>query len=402
MKKKVLLLSQFFPPETYAGANRVGPMAEVLSKYYEVCVLTLKPSYPSPRAYEGISLELHDANLPYAVKRTFDFPPHQGAFSLRAVREQTMAIRMALRALPESVDLLVVSTPSMFLGPVGLAVARAQRAKFVWDVRDITWGYAKDTAGKSPVMAIAASALETYMLYTLRRADLVVGASRGISRALVEAGAAYDKTVTIPNGISASLLETIAQQTAEKKVEKSRPIVAYAGLIGYNQGLGILVEAARTLPDVEFALAGDGPELPLLKKKARELGVGNVTFRGYLSREGLLELYRESDILIAHVRSTPTTDATMVPIKLFEYMATGRPIVYAGRGVAADLLRQIGCAVTVPPGEPESISTAITTLLQEPEQGRILGLRGQACVRANFVREKLLEELAHTLKERFG
>jgi hypothetical protein len=79
-----------------------------------------------------------------------------------------MALRMALRALPESMDILVASTPSMLLGPVGLAVARARRAKFVWDVRNITWGYAKDTAGKSPVMAIAASGLEWYMLYTLR------------------------------------------------------------------------------------------------------------------------------------------------------------------------------------------------------------------------------------------
>jgi colanic acid biosynthesis glycosyl transferase WcaI len=230
---------------------------------------------------------------------------------------------------------------------------------------------------------------------------LVVGASRGISRALVEDRAEPSRTITIPNGISASWLETIAQRTAEN-VEKRHPIVAYVGLIGYNQGLGVLVDPARTLPDVEFALAGDGPELPLLKAKARELGVGNVTFRGYLDREELLELYRESDILIAHVRSTPTTDATMVPTKLFDYMATGRPIVYAGRGVAAELLRQVSCAVTVPPGEPKAISTVISTLLQKPEQRRVLGLRGQACVRANFVREKLLEELAHTLKERFG
>jgi glycosyltransferase involved in cell wall biosynthesis len=377
-------------------------MADVLSKDYEVCVLTLKPSYPSPREYQGISLELYDAALPYDVKRTFSFPPHTGSFSSRAVREQAMALRMALRALPEPVDILVASTPSMFLGPVGLAVARAKQAKFVWDVRDITWGYARDTAGKSPPMVIAASALESYMHRTLRQADLLVGASQGISRALVEAGAEYGKTITIPNGISASLLETIAQRTAEKDVDKRHPIVAYAGLIGYNQGLGVLVEAARTLPDVEFALAGDGPELPLLKKKARDLGVGNVTFRGYLSREGLLELYRESDVLIAHVRSTPTTDATMVPIKLFEYMATGRPIVYAGRGVAADLLRQVGCALTVQPGDPKTISTAISTLLEEPEQGRVLGLRGQACLRANFVREQLLEELASTLKDRFG
>jgi glycosyltransferase involved in cell wall biosynthesis len=70
--------------------------------------------------------------------------------------------------------------------------------------------------------------------------------------------------------------------------------------------------------------------------------------------------------------------------------------------VAADLLRQVGCALTVQPGDPKTISTAISTLLEEPEQGRVLGLRGQACLRANFVREQLLEELASTLKDRFG
>ena len=115
-------------------------------------------------------------------------------------------------------------------------------------------------------------------------------------------------------------------------------MVAYAGVIGYNQNLGVLLEAARMLPDVDFVLAGDGPELPLLKKKAAELDLDNVSFSGYLNRERLLELYRRSDVLIAHVRSSPTIDATMIPIKLFEYMATGKPIIYAGRGAAAGTL----------------------------------------------------------------
>ena len=401
MRKRILLLTQFFPPETGAGANRIGPMADVMSKYCEVVVVALKPSYPSPRGYKGVSLESHDADRSYAVKRTFSFYPHKGSLLFRTLREQLMALRLALRALPEPVDILVTSSPSMFLGPVGLAVARARNAKFVWDVRDITWGYAKDVAGPSPTMAFAARMLERYVSYALRRADLVVGASHGITRVLVEGGVEPDKAITVPNGISTDLLGEIVQRTADK-VEKRRPIVAYAGVIGYNQGLGVLLEAARMLPGVDVVLAGDGPELPLLKKKAKELDVGNVSFRGYLDREKLFELYRQSDVLIAHVRSSPTIDATMVPIKLFEYMATGRPIVYAGKGIAADLLRQIGCAVTVTPEDPEAISSAIAELLRDPEQMCVLGLKGRARVQSDFHRDKLMEEFAYELKERFA
>jgi colanic acid biosynthesis glycosyl transferase WcaI len=398
--KSILVLTQFFPPETGAGANRIGPMVDVLSKYHEVVVVALRPSYPSPQEYEAVPLKAHDAGFGFAVKRTFSFYPHRGFLLLRTVREQVMALRLALRALTESADILITSSPSMFLGPAGLAVAKIKKAAFVWDVRDITWGYARDVAGPSPVMTFATRMLEKYVFYALRRADLVIGASDGITTALINGGVASDRTITIPNGISTDLLNAILQGTAGQ-VENRRPVVAYAGVIGYNQNLGVLLEAARVLPDIDLVLAGDGPELPLLKKKAAELGLGNVWFRGYLNRERLLELYRRSDVLIAHVRSSPTIDATMIPIKLFEYMATGKPIIYAGRGAAAELLEDIGCAVIVTPEDPAAMSTAIAELLGDPERMRVLGSRGRSRVRSDFHRDQLMERLASALKERF-
>ena len=394
-------MTQFFPPETGAGANRIGPMADVLSKYYGVLVVALKPSYPSPQEYEGVSVVAHDAEYPYAVKRTFNFYPHKGLLLLRTLREQLMALRLALRALPEPMDILVTSSPSLFLGPVALAVARVRNARLVWDVRDITWGYAEDVAKSSRLMTLATRMLEAYMFYALRRADLVVGASHGITRVLVEGGVEDGKVVTVPNGISTDLLDVIVQSTAGR-VKNRRPVVAYAGVIGYNQALGVLVEAASELPHVDFVVAGDGPELPLLKKKAGQLAVNNVSFSGYLDRQKLLELYRRSDVLIAHVRSSPTIDATMIPIKLFEYMAAGKPIVYAGKGAAAELLRQIGCAVTVAPEDPRAISSALAKLLGDPERMRLLGTRGRSCVRSNFHRDKLMAEFACALEERFA
>jgi glycosyltransferase involved in cell wall biosynthesis len=381
-------------------------MAEVLAGRYSVTAVAPKPSYPSPDEHDPSSLPAHDDRLPFRVIRTFAFHPHKGSLALRTLREGAMAARLALRALRTirgRADVVIVSSPSMFLGPAGLVLARLKRARFVWDVRDLTWGYAGEVAGASRTTALAARGLERIMHAVARRADLVVGASRGITEALVYAGVEPGRAVTAPNGISGGLLEEIswAAVGAYRGSGSRRPVVAYAGVIGYNQGLGAVVEAARLLPGVDFVLAGDGPELSLLEEKAHRLGIENVTFRGYLDREGLSEVYRESDILLAHVRSTPTIDATMIPVKLFEYMAAGRPIVYAGRGIAADLLREIGCAETVPPEDPRAIRDAVAGLLADPRRMRELGEKGAERAKRDFRREKIMEGLARELEQRF-
>jgi glycosyltransferase involved in cell wall biosynthesis len=92
----------------------------------------------------------------------------------------------------------------------------------------------------------------------------------------------------------------------------------------------------------------------------------------------------------------------MVPVKLFEYMAAGRPIVYAGRGIAADLLRELGCAETVPPEDPRAIRDAVAGLLSDPQRMRELGERGAERAGQDFRRERIMEELARELEHRFG
>src|SRR5215210_8236300 len=120
--------------------------------------------------------------------------------------------------------------------------------------RDITWGYARNVAGDKKAMA-AVSVIEKYMLHTLYRVDLVIGVSYGITGKLVEGGLNAEKTITVSNGISSDLMEEIMRRTADN-VQKRRPIVAYAGLIGYNQRLSVLVEATSSLPEVDLILVG--------------------------------------------------------------------------------------------------------------------------------------------------
>lgn len=401
MKKRILLLSQFFPPETNACANRLESMARILSDDYEVHIVTLKSSDPSPGHYKTLSLEHHDGQLPYKVSRTFAFHPRRGKFLMRALRENLMALGLAAHAVSKPADVVITSVPSMFLGPICLVLARTKRAKFVLDVRDITWNYAKEVTKPSRTMKLGLWALEKYMLFVLRQADLVVGVTTGISKLLVESGVSPEKIVTILNGISKDLLG-ISSLPTYSSLESARPKVNYSGNIGYAQDVGVLLDAAYVLPEVDFILAGDGPELPLLKEKARKLRVENVHFLGYLSREALLKVYAESDVLFATVRSTPTLDVTSVPTKLFEYMATGKPVVYAGKGLAVEFLQKIGCALTVPPEDPEAIAAAIQKLLSDPRLRHTLGSSGRDFVQRDYHRDKLMEGLARELETRFG
>ena len=372
-----------------------------MAEHYEVRVVTLKPSYPSPSFHKRFPLEHHDRALPFEITRTFGFHPHKGGLLVRALREHVMALGLAGRAILMPADIVIATSPTMFLGPAALVLAKIKRATFVWDVRDITWNYARDVAGDSTIMAFGLRMLEQYMLFVLRQASLVVGATPGVTKLLVESGVAPERAITVSNGVSQDILG-VPQKFSMERAAKKRPSVVYAGLFGRNHGLGVLLDVARALPEVDFILVGDGPDLPLLKEKARKLGTANVSFKGYMNKEGLLKVYAESAVLFAKVRSTPTLDATVISFKLFEYMATGRPIVYAGRGVGVEFLDKIGCAVTVPPEDPQAIAGAIEKLLHEPDMMRTLGERGRTFVRQHYRGDKLMEGLARELEARFG
>ena len=401
MKKRILLLSDFLPPETISGANRVESMARILSTDHDVCVVTLKPSKPSPAHYRTLSLEHHDSQLPYNVRRTIAFHPSRGKFLVRALREHMMSLVLGGHALSIPADIVVTSLPSMFLGPVGLVLAKIKRAKFVLDVRDITWNYAREVTNPSRLMKLGLWALEKYMILVVRQADLVFGVTPGITKLLVESGVSPEMAITVPNAISGDLL-TIGSPANDRAPDQARSKVTYSGSIGYNQDLGILLEVACALPEVDFFFAGDGAELPLLKRKASKLGAQNVHFLGYLSREALLKVYAESDVLFAKIRSTPTLDATAIPSKLFEYMATGKPLVYAGKGLAVEFLEKIGCALTVPSEDPEAITAATQKLLSDARLRHTLGSKGRDFVRRNYNRDELMEGLARELRSRFG
>ena len=376
-----MILSQYFPPEEFAAARRAAALAAAINSGNPLTVSTLLPSYPRPSFYPSRAAAEVDARLRYRVVRSRPFRRHTRSRTLRAVREQVMALRVGLRAARSPADVVIVSSPSMFLGPVGWALARIKRALFVWDLRDVTWEYAADTTGRSSHAQVGLGLLRWCMWSIARRADLLTAATPGIAAMVVERGIRADAVTVLPNQVPHDVLEG----ASSAPIAPARaPTVAYVGLIGEAQGLDVLVDVARELPDVQFVVAGDGPEREDLERRARENGATNLSFAGYLNREQVIEIYRRSDILFSHIKDTPTLNTTAMPSKLLEYMAAGKPLVHAGKGLAEKQLEQIGSGIVVPPEDPAAIVSAIERLVADREEANRLGESGRAwATRAN-------------------
>lgn len=382
------VIGQFFPPETFAGANRVSVLARSLAAAGEVTVSAPRPSYPRPSLYEDAPA------LPVVprlrVVRTGMFVPHGRSFVGRALAELRMAFRLAAAVARAPADVVVASSPGMFLGPAGLCLARLRRVPFVWDVRDLTWEYVREVTAASPLAWLGGALLGRAMWAVVRRSDLLVAATPGIATELRRRGA-RTRVVVVPNGIDASLLELFAADECERT--ERTPAVTYAGLIGRPQALGVLCDVARLLPDVTFNIVGEGSELGEVVRRAESMQLANVRFLGYVSRERLAAVYRESDVLFAQLHASGVHSATGLPSKLWEYMAAARPIVYAGEGLAVERLDGIGCAFCVAPGDADAIAAAVSVLVSDRERASAMGSAGRRFVEARVSREDAMSAL---------
>lgn len=390
-RRRAIFLTQAFPPETHAGANRAAAVAGALGEVFALTVVAPAPSHPTPEYHADRPIADLDAERPYRVLRIGPFRPHSAGYLRRGAREIRLAVDLALRGRGPA-DVVVATSPSFFLGPMAYLLARWARATFVWDVRDLTWEYARQALSeitqRRRLRMAATFALTRTARFVARHADVFWASNEGIAGFARPLRHPSRSTAVVPNGVGQTLFRAL-RPVADAEPPPYPPRVTYAGALGYYQGLDTLLEVAASLPATEFWFVGDGPERLHLERRAAEADLGNVTFTGYVDRPTLFDIYRTSHVLFAQLRDLPVMTGATVPSKIYEYLAAGRPVVYAGGGVAADIARTSGGALVVEPQRPAAIRRALVKLLDDPVLCRNLGRRGRRFAGAH-VREEIM------------
>lgn len=317
------------------------------------------------RSYCAAAPEVEE-NESLAIRR-IPLPSHKSG-----MRDQSKAFLAYARGVRAHVrnrnyDLVVATSSRLMTAVLGAYLARRQKAPLYLDIRDIFVDTIQDIlpGWLARPMGGIFSLMERYAIGSASKVNLV---SRGFedyfSRRYPNQQFAF-----FPNGIDDEFIAPSPDRAAETSSPTPPYSVLYAGNLGEGQGLhAILPGLARAMQgQAKFTVIGDGGRKSQLKKALDEAGADNVTLLDPVSRPALVQAYRSADVLFLHLNDYDAF-RKVLPSKLFEYAAVGKPVWAGVAGYAAEFIaREIDNAAVFPPCDVDAAMSAFSTLKMQSD-----------------------------------
>ncbi|MCP4152998.1 MAG: glycosyltransferase family 4 protein [bacterium] len=304
----------------------------------------------------------------------------------------------------EKPDIVIGSSVHIFAAAAAAKIARRTGAVFISEIRDI-WS-------EGLVQVGGLSRLHPFVLLVRAVERKVYRESRKIIVVLPNAyehikefGVEKDKILYIPNGVDLQKFdkdrETKRPSDGLAAVLESGFCCVYAGAHGVANNLDTIISAAeivgKSAPRITFVFIGDGPKKAVMQGMVKEKGLANVSFLAPVSKREIPAILVKASVSLL---AMPDVDLYRYGIslnKLFDYMASGTPVVFAGK-VFNDLVAESGCGISVLPERPDKFAGAILELYNMSEKERAeMGKKGRRYVEENHNIETLVEKLTAIL-----
>lgn len=391
---RVLFLTYHLPTPDQPGAGRPWGEAEMLRDLgHEVTVVTAGTHYLTGKSIRrrGFSPWAIGERAGIRIVSTWAPSGQRKSLSRRMLNYLVYSGLAMAYGLRSTTDVVFVGTDPTTIASIAYPVARRHRARLVLDERDLFPETAVVLGMLKP--GTIADWIEAAMRFLRARADHIVAATPGIKRALVDKGLDPGKISVIVNAFSPAaspLLRTATQP------EGDYLDVLFTGSMGLAADIPTVLRAAeichlRGLP-VRFRFLGDGDRRSEYMRYCEEHEIENCSFPAPVPREELEDYLVQASVCLHALPPDPFWRCAL-PSKIFDYMAFGKPVVFAGEGDVVDLLSASGGGIAVPPGDPDAIVAALETLHRNPEMRSRMASRGRAYVEQHFTRESQLEVL---------
>ena len=404
----ILYISQYFPPEIGAGAVRAREFSRRWADAgHRVTVLTGVPNY-NYRADDAGADDDGAESDGVDVARTWLWSVGDRRRRSRILSYSSFGVSSALRGLATPrPDVIFASSPPLPVGLAGWWIGRLKRRPFVFDVRDL-WPESLIDLGAAQADSRLAKTLDRAAAFLYRRAARVVVTSDASRDALIRSGKAQpDKTLTVTNGVETDAFAPVASASDARRAlgMDDAFTVSFIGTIGMAHDVDTVLRAAARFGGedgaarrVKFAFVGEGPGKARAMDAAERMAVGDVEFLPAVPRERVPSVIGASDVCLISLKKA-AVNAEIIPVRLLEFMAGGKPVVAAASGQAARLLDESGGGMVVPQGDDAAMASAIRSLMDDPARGERMGANGRRLILERFTRERTAAQCLALLED---
>jgi glycosyltransferase involved in cell wall biosynthesis len=403
---RILYIHQFFATrDSDLGLIRSYEFARRwVAQGHDVTVITSSSRLPerfSERAFargdiEGI--DIRSVRVAYANRMSY--PRRILSFVTFTVAATWIAL-----SLPRPDVIFATSTP-LTVGIPGLLAARLRRVPLVFEVRDL-WPEAAIQMGALRRGALTARAAKSLERAIYRSSAAVIALSPGMAEGIVSEGVPTEHVHVVPNCCDLDMFGPGDKdaELVERYGLAGRVVVAYTGAVGPSNALeDQLPEAARELSrrgvdEVRFLVVGGGRSIPALSDAVEDLP--NVILAGTLPKVEIPRVTRTADVLLVLFADVPIL-STNSPNKLFDALASGRPVIVNSPGWTKALVENAACGLYVPPGSGPGLADAIERLVRDPALRADMGRRARELAESRFARDELSARVLDVLESAAG
>lgn len=289
-------------------------------------------------------------------------------------------------------DVIIGSAVHLLACVAGYKISRKVNSRYVSEIRDL-WPETLIELGSLKRSSLVARAMFALEKYVYKRSEKIIVTAPGMADYIAQKGISRDQIIYINNGVDVKSFDERRQEygLGDTSIcfENGVFHVIYIGAVGRANALDTLIETAKKLNDkgiagIVFTIVGDGPLKEQLMKKANEYRLANFRFYNSVAKQYVPSVLSHADCLIFSAVDSPLYRYGISANKLFDYMCSGKPVVFAINTIN-DFIKESSGGISIKPENADEMADAITSINNMSEDERAdMGSKGRRFVEANF------------------
>lgn len=399
----ILLVHQFFLKDDDGGGSRWNEMSRIwIEEGHKVTVLAGTVHYMGITSAPNDDSLFHKNTNKDGVKviSCYTSTPQNKSFTERLWSFLSFIFSSILGGIfyaKENYDLILVTSPPLFVGITGIFLSWWKRIPLVFEVRDL-WPESAIETGvlKNKKLIRFSYWFEAYVYSKARLINVLTPAFRDVL--ITKKNVPFEKILYIPNAADFSIADQISLDFDTKDFRKthnleSKFVITYVGAHGIANHLIQVLETAEILRDTNvcFLLIGDGEQKENLILEAKRRNLSNVRFLEKMPKREVFRFILASDMGTSVLKKAEIFK-TIYSNKTFDYFSCKKPVLMAIDGISRKLIEDANAGIFVEPENPNDFADKIRQCLNDPDLLKRQGENGYQHAKTHFDREILAKQ----------